>query len=204
VKVYVETCPQYLLLDDSVYNKDFDESAKFVCSPPIRRHEDQAALWNALRHGELDTIATDHCSFTARQKRAGADDFTKIPNGMPGLETRAVLLYTYGVRKKRITLPQLCAYLSERPAKLYGMYPKKGAIKVGSDADIVVFDPKDSGVITAQGLHSSCGYTPFEGVATEGRIDRVYLRGQVVYTNGEIVLEHSGRYVTRGTGTLNR
>jgi dihydropyrimidinase len=204
VKVYVETCPQYLLLDDSVYDKPFDESAGFVCSPPIRRHEDQSALWHALKHGHLDTIATDHCSFTAEQKRAGADDFTKIPNGMPGLETRAVLLYTYGVKKKRITLPQLCAYLSERPAKLYGMYPKKGAIKVGSDADIVVFDPKDRGVITASACHSKCGYTPFEGVATEGRVDRVYLRGQVVYTNGEIVLEHSGRYVTRGVNTLNR
>ena len=202
VKVYAETCPQYLLLDDSVYDRPFDESAGFVCSPPLRKAEDKKILWHALRENKLDTISTDHCSFTVAQKRAGKDNFTLIPNGMPGVETRAVLIYTYGVRKRRISLQQMCAYLSENPAKLYGMYPKKGAIKVGSDADIVVFDPKGSGIIAAQNCHSKCGYSPFEGVRTEGGVRAVYLRGQKVYDNGEIMNERKGRYVFRGANSL--
>lgn len=197
VKAFAETCPQYLLLDDSVYDQPFDEASKYICSPPLRKQDDQKVLWQALKNNSLNTISTDHCSFTVEQKRAGAEDFTKIPNGMPGVETRAILMYTYGVRKKRITLQQMCAYLSENPAKLYGMYPKKGAIKVGSDADIVVFEPRGSGTITAGASHSQCGYNPFEGVRREGSIDRVYLRGNMVYSAGEITLLNSGRYVSR-------
>ena len=202
VKVYAETCPQYLLLDDSVYSRPFDESAGFICSPPLRKRSDQAALWQALRRGELDTVSTDHCSFTVQQKRAGQDSFTMIPNGMPGVETRAILMYTYGVRKRRLTLPQMCAYLSENPAKLYGMYPDKGVLKAGSDADIAVLNPAGSGTLTAASCHSACGYQPYEGVRTHGRIERVFLRGQQVYANGEVLLEHSGRYVSRGTNCL--
>lgn len=202
VRVYAETCPQYLLLDDSVYDRPFNESAKYVCSPPLRKSEDKKTLWQALHENRLDTISTDHCSFTLEQKRAGLSDFTKIPNGMPGVETRAILMYTYGVRKKRISIPQMCAYLSENPAKLYGMYPKKGAIRVGSDADIVVFDPRSSGVISQQSSHSACGYNPYEGVRTEGRIERVYLRGQLVFSGGELTLTNRGKFVTRGTPTL--
>ena len=197
VKVFAETCPQYLLLDDSVYDKPFDEASKYVCSPPLRTAEDQKILWQALRNNTLNTVSTDHCSFTVEQKRAGAEDFTGIPNGMPGVETRPILMYTYGVRKKRITLGQMCAYLSENPAKLYGLYPKKGAIKVGSDADIVVFEPRGSSTITAASCHSACGYNPYEGVRVEGSIDRVFLRGQTAYSAGEIILKNSGRYVSR-------
>lgn len=199
VRAYAETCPQYLLLDDSVYEKDFDESAKFVCSPPIRKSGDRKALWNALKRNELDTVSTDHCSFTLAQKRAGQEDFTKIPNGMPGVETRPILMYTYGVKKKRITLPQMCEYLSEKPARLYGMYPKKGCIKVGADADVVIFDPAEDGVISAGTQHSKCGYTPFEGVRTKGAVERVYVRGYLVFADGEVTLEHIGRYVSRHT-----
>ena len=202
VKVYAETCPQYLLLDDSVYDRPFNESAKYVCSPPLRRAEDKKVLWQALHENRLDTVSTDHCSFTVEQKRAGLDNFTKIPNGMPGVETRAILMYTYGVCKKRISLSQMCAYLSENPAKLYGMYPKKGAVRVGSDADIVVFDPRGSGVITQQSSHSACDYNPFEGVRTEGHIERVYLRGRLVCSGGEITLADSGRYISRGVCEL--
>ena len=202
VRVYAETCPQYLLLDDSVYSKPFDTAAKYICSPPLRKPSDSKALWEALRHNKLNTISTDHCSFTLGQKRAGREDFTKIPNGMPGVETRAVLMYTYGVRKKRITLPQMCAYLSENPARLYGMYPKKGALKAGSDADIVIFNPKAGGVITAEKSHSACGYEPYEGVKISGGIEKVFLRGRLVYSGGEVVLENSGRFVTRGKFSL--
>ena len=202
VKVYAETCPQYLLLDDSVYDRPFDESAKYICSPPLRKPEDKKILWQALHENRLDTISTDHCSFTIQQKRAGEDDFTKIPNGMPGVETRAILMYTYGVKKKRISLPQMCAYLSENPAKLYGMFPKKGCIRVGSDADLVIFDPKGSGVISQQSSHSACDYNPYEGVRTEGRIERVYLRGALTFSNGELTSCNKGRYVSRGTFEL--
>ena len=202
VKVYVETCPQYLLLDDSVYGAPFDTSAKYICSPPLRKQDDARALWDALKAGDLDTVSTDHCSFTVEQKRAGKSDFTKIPNGMPGVETRAILLYTYGVKKHRLSLQQFCAYLSENPARLYGMYPKKGAIKAGSDADLVIFDPKGSGTITAARSYSKCGYSPFEGVRTVGRVEKVFLRGSLAYNDGEVVLEHSGRYVTRGKYSL--
>lgn len=202
VKVYAETCPQYLLLDDSVYDRPFNESAKYVCSPPLRKPEDKKILWHALHENRLDTISTDHCSFTMEQKRAGLIDFTKIPNGMPGVETRAILMYTYGVRKKRISLLQMCAYLSENPAKLYGMFPKKGVIRVGSDADIVVLDPRGSGVISQKSSHSACDYNPYEGVRTEGCIERVYLRGQLVAENGEPVLTNRGKYVTRGSCEL--
>lgn len=202
VKVYAETCPQYLLLDESVYDRPFSESAKYICSPPLRRAEDKKVLWQALHENRLDTVSTDHCSFTMEQKRAGLADFTKIPNGMPGVETRAILMYTYGVCKKRISLSQMCAYLSENPAKLYGMFPKKGTIRVGSDADIVVFDPKGGGYISQQSSHSACDYNPYEGVRTEGRIERVYLRGQLTFSGGEIILGNRGRFVARGTCDL--
>lgn len=202
VKVYVETCPQYLLLDDSVYDAPFDKAAGYICSPPLRKNKDNQALWEALKRGGIQTVSTDHCSFTTEQKRAGESDFTKIPNGMPGVGSRALLMYTYGVKKHRISLPQMCAYLSENPARLYGMYPKKGAIKTGADADLVIFDPKASGVLSAKNDPSRCDTHPFEGVRTSGRIEKVYLRGRLAYNSGEITLEHSGRFVTRGKFTL--
>lgn len=139
-KVYAETCPQYLLLDDSVYSKPDFEGAKYVCAPPIRKKADQDCLWKALANDQIQTVATDQCSFTMEQKALGKDDFTKIPGGLPGVQTRGTLLYTYGVRTGRITQEQMCRLLSENAAKLYGVYPNKGVIREGSDADIVVFD----------------------------------------------------------------
>lgn len=201
-KVYVETCPQYLLLDDSVYNKQGLEGAKYVCSPPVRKKEDSKALWNALKTGEIDTIATDHCSFTLEQKNVGLLDFTKMPNGLPSVESRGVLLYTYGVAKKRITLEQMCKVLCENPAKLYGMYPKKGSIKAGSDADIVIYDTKHDTVISKDTHHSKADYSPYEGVLTKGRVDTVYLRGKQVVHNGELVIENKGKFVHRSRSSL--
>lgn len=196
-KVIVETCPQYLLLDDSKYELDFETASKFVCSPPIRKQEDMKCLWEALKNGDIDTISTDHCSFTKAQKSVGVDDFTKVPNGMPGVETRGTLIYTYGVKKGRITLPQMCKYLSENPAKLYGLYPKKGVISDGSDADIVIYNPKKETVITAKDTFSACDYAPFEGVKTQGEIEKVFLRGNEVYSNGKMVKENIGRFIPR-------
>ena len=202
-KVYVETCPHYLILDDSRYRQDdFDAAAGYICAPPLRTKPDQDALWRALANGTVQTVSTDHCSFTREQKRAGRDDFTKIPGGLPGVESRGLLLYTYGVAARRITKEQMCALLAENPARLYGAYPRKGVLAVGSDADIVVLDPNAEGVFSAAQEHSAAGYTPYEGMARRGAIERVYLRGQLVVKDGELVAKNAGQYIARGVGAL--
>ena len=201
--VYVETCPQYLALDDGVYyDPDFSSAARYVCAPPIRSQEDSEALWKALRRGEVQTISTDHCSFTLEQKDMGRDDFTKIPGGLPGVETRGELLYTAGVAEGRITKEQMCALLSENPARLYGAYPRKGVIAPGSDADIVVYDPEADTVITAQTQLSAAGYTPYEGFKTRGSIAQVYLRGTLAVDHGEMKTGPIGTYIPRHPGAL--
>ena len=202
-RVYVETCPHYLILDDSRYRQDdFDAAAGYICAPPLRTKPDQDALWRALANGTVQTVSTDHCSFTREQKRAGRDDFTKIPGGLPGVESRGLLLYTYGVAAGRITKEQMCALLAENPARLYGAYPRKGVLAVGSDADIVVLDPNAEGVFSAAQEHSAAGYTPYEGMARRGAIERVYLRGQLVVKDGELVAKNAGQYIARGVGAL--
>ena len=150
-RLYVETCPQYLLLDERSYRLPGFESAKFVLSPPLRAQENCAALWDALEAGEIDTIGTDHCSFRFHgAKELGREDFSKIPNGIPGVEHRPSLMYTYGVAAGRITAVDMARLLAENPARLFGMYPQKGVLAVGSDADLVIFDPNDTGRIPAE------------------------------------------------------
>ena len=202
-RVYVETCPQYLALDDGVYyDANWSMAARYVCAPPIRAEENQRALWRGLRRGEIQTISTDHCSFTLAQKDMGREDFTKIPGGLPGVETRGELLYTAGVAEGRITKEQMCALLSENPARLYGAYPRKGVLAPGSDADIVVYDPKASHILTARDMVTKAGYTPFEGLRTEGGIAKVYLRGSLMVEDGRIVGGPEGQYLRRGLCTL--
>lgn len=202
-KVYVETCPHYLLLDDSLYRQpEFIDSAQYICAPPLRTKADQALLWRALANGAIQTVSTDHCSFTLRQKEAGRDDFTKIPGGLPGVETRGVLLYSAGVAEGRITKEQMCALLAENPAKLYGAYPRKGVLQAGSDADIVVYDPEADMTITAENQHSAAGYTPFEGFRTHGSIAQVWLRGQLAVEHGELCIGAVGEYIPRHPGAL--
>lgn len=196
--VYSETCPQYLLMDDSRYEGTFEEGSKYIIAPPLRKKSDQEVLWKALADEEIQTIATDHCSFSKAQKALGKDDFTKIPGGMPGVETRGTLIYTYGVGKGRISLEQMCRLLSENPAKLYGVYPRKGVIRQGSDADIVVLDPCKEDVITVSKQHYNMDYAPFEGTKLKGVIEQVYLRGTKVFENGEILEEKKGEYIHRG------
>lgn len=201
--VYVETCPHYLLLDASLYDRpDFDEAAQYVCAPPLREKADQEALWEAIQYGEIQTVATDHCSFTHAQKRAGRYDFTKIPGGLPSVEHRAELLYTYGVAESRIDTGTLCRVLSENAAKLYGMYPQKGVLAPGSDADIVVYDPQGGSTIAATHQVQNVDYTPYEGFPTRGRIRRVYLRGRLAVAEGIVRDEVDGRYISRGKSTL--
>ena len=202
-KVYVETCPHYLTLDKSgYYEEDFRKAAGFICAPPLRAKEDQALLWKGLANGAIQTVSTDHCSFTLEQKEAGRDDFTKIPGGLPGVETRGVLMYTFGVAEGKITKEKMAEVLSENPARLYGAYPRKGAILPGSDADIVVYDPQADTTIRGEELISAAGYTPYEGVRTHGSIAQVYLRGQLAVDHGEVRTGAIGEFIPRKTGNL--
>ncbi len=198
-RVYVETCPQYLMMDESRYTLPGFEGAKYVISPPLRKPEDQNSLWNALKEGEIDTVSTDHCSFNfAGQKELGRDDFSKIPNGMPGIENRPAIMYTYGVCGKRITKEQMAAMLSENTARLFGMFPQKGVLQVGSDADIVLWDPNYQGKITAAEQLQNVDYTPYEGVSVTGRARMVLLHGKQVVADGRVIAEECGNYVHRG------
>ena len=201
-KVYAETCPHYLLMDDSLYSLPGFEGAKYVCAPPLRKKEDSQCLWNALADGTIQTVSTDHCSFTTEQKALGKDDFTRIPGGMPGVETRGTLLYTYGVDGARITQEKMCQLLSENPAKLYGMYPVKGAIAPGSDADIVVLRPGVDDVVTAGDQVQNVDYAPFEGTRLTARIESVFLRGSQVVKDHQVVVEKAGKFVKRGKYNL--
>ena len=189
-------------MDDSLYGLGGMEGAKYVCAPPLRTKQDQACLWQALASGEIQTISTDHCSFTTAQKELGREDFTKIPGGMPGVETRAVLLYTYGVETGRIRPEDMCRLLAENPAKLYGMFPQKGILAPGSDADIVVMRTGVSDTITASGQLQNVDYAPFEGWETSARVEQVFLRGRHVVQDGRVAMEKQGRYVARGRYSL--
>ena len=202
-KVYAETCPHYLLLDDSVYdNPDYSLAARYVCAPPIRKAEDQKALWMALRRGEIQTISTDHCSFTLAQKDAGRGDFTKIPGGLPGVETRGELIYTAGVTTRKISLATMCRVLAENPAKLYGMFPRKGILQAGADADIVVYDPLADHVIRAADTVANVDYNPYEGFTTRGSIQQVWLRGRLAVEHGTVLAGPDGKYILRGKNCL--
>lgn len=202
-KVYVETCPQYLVLDDSVYyNEDFSRAARYVCAPPLRKPEDCRALWAGLRKGDIQTISTDHCAFTLAQKDAGRGDFTKIPGGLPGVEARGELVYSFGVTSRKISLATMCKVLSENPAKLYGMFPRKGVIAPGADADIVVYDPQADHILRAEDMVSRAGYTPYEGFVTHGSVSQVWLRGKLMVENGHVIGEQEGQYIVRGKSAL--
>ncbi len=202
-KVYVETCPQYLVLDDSVYyNEDFSRAARYVCAPPLRKPEDCRALWAGLRKGDIQTISTDHCAFTLAQKDAGRGDFTKIPGGLPGVEARGELVYSFGVTTRKISLATMCKVLSENPAKLYGMFPRKGVIAPGADADIVVYDPQADHILRAEDMVSRADYTPYEGFVTHGSVNQVWLRGKLMVENGHVIGEQEGQYIVRGKSAL--
>jgi dihydropyrimidinase len=179
------------------------EMAKFVCSPPLRSPADQAALWQALGAGDLDLVASDHAPYRLRDPRGkmahGADaPFTKLPNGMPGLELRLPLLFSEGVRTGRLTVNRFVALVASMPAKVYGMYPRKGAIAVGSDADLVVWDPSREAVVTHASLHDAMDYTPFEGRRVTGWPAATVSRGEIIWDGTTIRGEPGrGRFVAR-------
>ncbi len=197
--VYAETCPQYFAFSYSDLAREGFQGAKYVCSPPLRDESNRPALWNGLKVGDLQIFGSDHCSFNYEgQKELGKEDFTLIPNGLPGVEERAMALWTLGVREGRLSENQFVAALSTNQARIYGMYPKKGALVPGADADIVLWDPELSVTATVENRHGNVDYTPYEGMAFDGGPASVYVRGRLVYRDGEIMGEHgSGRFVER-------
>ena len=196
-KMFVETCIQYLLLDASLYEKDF-EGAKWVMSPPLRKKKDQATLWAGINQGLVQVVATDHCPFKWEQKLMGKDDFSKIPNGHPAIENRMELLFSEGVVKNKITLNKYVEVTSTNAAKIFGMFPRKGTIAVGSDADIVIFDPAEKHILSAKTHHMNVDYNGYEGWEVTGRVKTVLLRGKVVIDGNNCLVEKGyGKFIKR-------
>ena len=196
-KVFVETCIQYLLLDDSLYEKDF-ESAKWVMSPPLRKKKDQATLWAGINQGLVNVVATDHCPFLWKQKLMGEKDFSKIPNGHPAIENRMELLYSEGVDKGRITLNKFVEVACTNPARIFGMFPRKGTIAPGTDADILLFDPRHKHTFSAATHHMNVDYSAYEGWEVTGKVRTVILRGRVAIDNGQCLVDKGyGQFIKR-------
>ena len=201
-KVVAETCPQYLLLDDSLYGapeNDDLEVRQYVMSPPLRARENLDALWAGLAGGDIQFVGTDHCSFNLHGQKDQASDFTRIPSGAPGIELRLALLYTYGVARKRISVERFVAVTSENAARYFGLYPRKGTLLPGSDADIVVYDPRPSWTVSHDELHDNVDHTPYEGRQIQGRVRNVFLRGHHVVRNGVLAEDLApGEFVACG------
>src|SRR5215208_3944044 len=196
---FAETCPQYLFLSDANYDEPDFEGAKYVMSPPLRKQATQDRLWRGLAFNDLQAISTDHCPFCMKeQKTLGHGDFSKIPNGPPGIETRMSLVYDGGVRTGRISLNRFVELTSTSPAKIFGLFPKKGTIAPGSDADIVVVDPEKKVRLSAKTLHMKVDYNPYEGREVTGATDTVISRGRVVIDGGKFVgRAGSGSFIKR-------
>jgi dihydropyrimidinase len=194
-EVTCETCPQYLLLDNTLYEES--EPWRYILQPPLRDPDEPERLWALVESGAVDLIATDHCDYTVEQKIA-QDDFTQTPGGLPGVETLLPLMATYGAADGCLTLPQLAALLSANPARIWGLWPRKGVLLPGSDADVVIYDPKPEEVICADDLHHLAGYTPYEGMRVRGRVKATISRGRVVYREGQFVgRKGRGQFVRR-------
>lgn len=196
-KIFVETCIQYLLLDASLYEQDF-EGAKWVMSPPLREKKDQATLWAGINQGLVNVVATDHCPFMWKQKLLGKDDFSKIPNGHPAIENRMELLFSEGVNKGKITLNKYVELACTNAAKIFGMFPKKGTVAVGSDADIVIFDPHETHTLSAKTHHMNVDYSGYEGWEVTGKVQTVLLRGKIAIENNNCLVEKGyGQFIKR-------
>ena len=198
-KIFAETCPQYLVLDESCYSLPENEGLKYICSPPIREKHHQEKLWEGIREGYIQTVATDHCSFSfSEQKLMGKDDFRKCPNGLPGVETRVALMFSEGVSKGRIDINKFVEVVSTNPAKLFGIYPQKGCIAAGSDADLVVIDPKIRKKITKGELHENTDYTPFEKIEIIGCPVMTISRGEIIVKDNKFIGQKGrGKFLKR-------
>jgi dihydropyrimidinase len=200
IPAYAETCPQYLFLDYSAYEQEGFEGAKYVMTPPLRPKENQEKLWRGLQYNDLQVISTDHCPFCMKeQKELGRDDFSKIPNGGPGVEHRLSLVYNGGVVSGKISVNRFVELVSTSPAKIFGLFPRKGTIAVGSDADIVIFDPDEEMTISAKTHHMRVDYSAYEGVKVRGVTKTVLSRGEVVIDEGRFVGRAGyGQFLKRG------
>ena len=198
-RVFGEVLAGHLLVDDSVYlNADFDTAAAHVMSPPFRPKGHQDALWRGLQSGNLQTTATDHCCFCADQKAMGKDDFTKIPNGTGGVENRMEVLWHAGVNTGKLTMNEFVRVTSTNAAQIFNMYPRKGSISVGADADLVIWDPEASKTISAKTHHQNVDYNIFEGMTVRGTASHTISQGKVVFKDGELSVERgAGRYIER-------
>ncbi|MEI7634524.1 MAG: dihydropyrimidinase [bacterium] len=196
VRVMAETCPQYLVLDDSVFARR--DGHLYACSPQVKKPEDSRRLWEGLRDGEIAMLATDTCAFTRSQKAAWNGDFTRIPMGLPGLETLLPIAYTHGVLKKRLTLERMCACLSENPARIMGLWPQKGAIAPGADADIVIIDPSKTMRVDAQHMETNAGWSPYQGWELAGFPRVTISRGEVIVDDYKVIgREGRGQWLPR-------
>ena len=195
--IFVETCTQYLTLTEDKY-KDPD-GIKYIMSPPLRTQADIDALWKGLDSGEIQIVATDHCPFNyGKEKQMGKDDFTKCPNGAPGVEERMILLFSEGVMKEKISINKLVEVACTNPAKVYGMYPKKGSIEPGSDGDLMIIDADQEQTLTHKMMHGAVDYTSYEGIPLKGKIDLVMQRGKVIAENNEFKgARGDGQYLHR-------
>ena len=198
VRLFAETCPQYLLLDDSKYQGDFTSTVPFIISPPLRMKEDCEALWEALADRTIDTVATDHCPFTLAQKETGRDDFRKIPNGAGGVEHRMELLYTFGVLEGRISLSRMAELTATSPARIFGLFPRKGDIKAGADADLIIWNPDSEKTISANDHHQNCDNNIYEGLTVRGKAEFVITNGRIIIEKGQMVSgDTHGRFLER-------
>lgn len=201
-KVYAETCIQYLVLDASLYDKGF-ESAKWVMSPPLREKKDQDTLWAGINQGLVQVVATDHCPFNWEQKKMGENDFSKIPNGHPAIEHRMELLFSEGVVKNKISLNKFVEVSSTNAAKIFGMYPQKGTIGIGSDADIVIFDPNEIHTISVNSHHMNVDYSAYEGWEITGKSKTIILRGNIAVDDNKLLVNKGyGKFIKRNKSTL--
>jgi dihydropyrimidinase len=200
-RVYGEVLAGHLLVDDSVYqNPDWDTAAAHVMSPPFRSKGHQEALWNGLQSGNLQTTATDHCCFCAPQKAMGRNDFTKIPNGTGGVEDRMAVLWHHGVGTGRLTPNEFVRVTSTNAAQIFNIYPRKGSVSVGADADLVVWDPQGTRTISAKTHHQKVDYNIFEGMTVTGIASHTISQGKVAWANGKLdVTRGAGRYIPRPT-----
>ncbi len=200
-KVFIETCSQYLMIDASLYERE--DGAKWVMSPPLREKKDQEALWAGINQGLVQVVGTDHCPFTLEQKAMGKNDFSKIPNGHPAIEHRMEFMYSEGVKKGKITLSKFVEITSTNAAKIFGMYPHKGTIAIGADADLVIFNPDKKHTISAKTHHMRCDYSAYEGWEVTGKTETVLLRGKIAIENDECKLQPGyGKFIKRNKTSL--
>ena len=202
----VETCIQYLILTDKEYD-DPQEGLKAIMSPPLRKDRDREELWQALKDGVIDTVATDHCPFHFKagkaEKQYGKDDFTKCPNGAPGVQERLMLMFSEGFMKGRLTLPEVVKYSAANPCRMFGLYPQKGSLEPGTDADLVIIDPSAETEIDADYIRGASDYSCYEGMKLQGKIEKVLLRGNEIVSSGRFLGSRGdGRYLKRGESIL--